>query len=340
MYSDKDESMNVWENPEISPFDVSYPMVLLNNGIKREMDKAQKAAQNIYKMVVKNLPAASEVVQSLERGCRYVVDVSDETLQALESGALKLTQEHGRMFAQLRENGRYSTKLPIKRETFGKSIDTTQMAQALQLQMLQNKLEDVEKQLVLIDGCVREVLQGQQNDRIGLYYSGLSLFLEARNVSDAALRSALQAQALRALTESAFQLKMAMEADIRYLAQKEYDKVKGKHKELLVAHMNSINQAFAYIHQAMLLRAGIYCDMGEHLAMAQVLEEYSRFIDTVVAKNAVLLAQHDMNDDGTENGLWANRIQWKLDVEELRKSLNNPNKVLYLGIVKEEEDAE
>lgn len=321
---------------EISPYDVSYPVVLLSNGIKKELENAQIVAQNIYRAVVREMPALTQVKQAMDKGCRYVVDASDSTLKAIESGVLKLSQENGKTYAQLMENGKYSTKLPIKKEVFRKGIDPTQMANALQMQALQDQIQDVANQLVLIDGSVREVLQGQQNDRIGLYYSGLSLFLESRSVSDAGLRNALQAQALRALAESTFQLKLTMQSDIRYIEQKEYDKAKGKRKDLILEHMNNINQSFAFIHQATMLRAGIYCDIGEHASMARVLEEYSHFIETDIAQNAVLLSQYDMNDDGTQTGLWASRSQLRLDAAELSRALNSPQKALYLSVAKEE----
>lgn len=323
---------------EISPYDVSYPVVLLSNGVKKELGQAQMAAQSIYRAVVREMPALTQVQQAMAKGCRYVVDASESTLNAIESGALKLTQENGKTYAQLRVNGKYGSKLPIKKEVFRKGIDPTQMANALQMQALQDQIQDVAKQLVLIDGSVREILQGQQNDRIGLYYSGLSLFLESRSVSNVGLKNALQAQALRALAESAFQLKLTMKSDIRFLEQKEYEKVKGKRKELILEHMNNINQSFAFIHQATMLRAGIYCNIGEHGSMAQVLEEYSYFIDHDVAKNALLLSQYDVNDDGTETGLWAYRSQLRLDTEGISRALNSPRKTLYLSLAEEESE--
>lgn len=323
---------------EISPYDVSYPVVLLSNGIKNELERAQVVAQNIYRAVVRELPTLTQIQQAMDKGCRYVVDATDSTLKAIESGALKLTQENGKTYAQLRVNGKYGSKLPIKKEVFRKGIAPTQMANALQMQALQDQIQSVADQLILIDGSVRDILQGQQNDRIGLYYSGLSLFLESRSVSDAGLRNALQAQSLRALAESTFQLKLTLESDIRYIANKEYDKAKGKRKELIIEHMNSINRSFAFIHQATMLRAAIYCDIGEHGSMARVLEEYSHFIETDISKNAVLLSQYDINDDGTQTGLWASRSKLKLDTAELSRALNNPQKILYLGVVKEESE--
>lgn len=324
----------------LSPYDVSYPVALLSNGIKRELAQAQKVAQSIYRAVVSEMPTLTQVVQAMEQGCRYVVDAGESTIQAIENGTLKLTQENGRTYAQLRVDGKYGSKLPIKKEVFSKGIDPNQVANALQMQALQDQIQSIAEQLVLIEGSVREVLQGQQNDRIGLYYSGLSLFLESQNVSDSGLRSALQAQALRSLTESTFQLKMTMQSDIKYLEQKAYEKSKGKKKELIIEHMDKINQSFAFVHQATMLRAGIYCDIGEHASMAHVLEEYSHFIDTVVAKNAILLSQYDSNDDGTATGLWASRSQLKLDATDFAIALRSPNKTLYLGIAQEASDNE
>ena len=336
MMTDAKFNLMISNAEEISPYDISYPVSLLSCGIKKELERAQMVAQSIYRTVVREMPTLTQVQQAMDKGCRYVVDTSESTLKAIESGALKLTQENGKTYAQLRANGNYGSKLPIKKEIFRKGIDPTQMANALQMQALQDQIQDVANQLILIDCSVREVLQGQQNDRIVLYYSGLYLFLESRSLSDAGLRNALQAQALRALAESTFPLKLTMQSDIRYIKQKEYEKAKGKRKDLILEHMNNINQSFAFIHQATMLRAGIYCDIGENGPMARVLEEYSYFIDNDVARNALLLSQYDMNDDGTETGLWASRSQLKLDTAELSRALNSPHKILYLGVAKEE----
>ena len=336
MHTNKKNELQKSVIQEISPFDASYPMELLSSGIKKELDKAQQAAQNIYRATVRNMPVATQIQEATNKGCRYVVDTSENTFRAIESGALKLTQENGKTYAQLRVNGKYSSKLPIKKEVFRKGVDPVQMANALQMQALQDQIQTVANQLVLIDHSVKEVLQGQQNDRIGLYYSGLSLFLESKNMSDDGLKNAIQAQALRALADSTFQLKLTMESDIKYIENKEYDKAKGKRRELIMEHMNNINQTFAFIHQATMLRAGIYCDIGELGSMSRVLEEYSDFITNDVAQNASLLSQYDINDDGTATGLWASRSQLSLDTTAIYNALNCTRKTLYISIEKEE----
>lgn len=323
---------------EISPYDASYPIALLSNGLKIRMEQADAAAKAIYSAVVREMPVLAQTEQALRKGYRYVVDVTESTLKAIESGKIKLTTEKsGQMFAQLRqENGHYGSKLPIKREEFRQGFDTVQMANALQVKALQEQVQNIAEQISIIDHNVKDVLQGQQNDRIGLYYSGMALLLESRSIADDGMKKALIAQALRGLSEATFQLTLTMQADIQYLVSGEYKSAKGKRVELIEKRMKGIHQSFAFIHQATMLRAGIYCDQAEMGAMSTVLGEYSHFIEGTVTKHAGLLAQCDISDSGTDAGIWKSRANLKLDVAEFAKQIKAPEKTLYLGVSAEE----
>ena len=324
---------------ELTPYSASYPVELLSNGLKLKLAQAENIAKNVYRAVGKASPMVTQVHEATKKGFKYVVDATESTLGAIESGKIKLTTEKsGKMFAQIREaNGHYGSKLPIKKEAFAKGIDPIQMANALQMKALQDQVQQIADQIAVIDYSVREVIQGQQNDRIGLYYSGLTLYLESQNINDRELKKALIAQSLRALSEARFQLGLTMQSDIKYLAEGDYKMGKGKSVALIDSRINSINQSFAFIHLATMLRAGIYCNEGELTAMSTVLNEYSYFIDGTIAKNAGLLAQCDRTDTGTEKGIWKSRAKLKLDVSEFSKLLNAPDKTIYLGVSKENE---
>lgn len=324
---------------ELSPYDAAYPVELLSNGIKLKLAQAERVVESVYKTIAKASPMVAQVHEATKKGYRYVVDATESTLEAIESGKIKLTTENsGKLYAQIREaNGHYGSKLPIKKDVFAKGFNPVEMANALQMKALQEQVQQIADQIAVIDYSVREVIQGQQNDRIGLYYSGLALYLEARNVNDPDMKKALIAQSLRALSEATFQLRLTMQSDIKYLAAGEYKIGKGKSVGLIDSRINNINQSFAYIHQSTLLRAGIYCNEGELTAMSTVLNEYSHFIDETVAKNAGLLAQCDKTDTGTDKGVWKSRAKLKLDVSEFNKQLNAPDKTIYLGVSKENE---
>lgn len=318
---------------EISPYNPNYPVQLLANGLKRTMNQAQTAANVIYKAVAKEAPVLAEVQKTMKKGSRYIVDMSEDLMHAIDKGAIKLQQtKDGKLCAQLMQSdGKFGSKLGIKKETIRGEMDPTQIANALQMAALQEQIQGIAEQIVSIDHSVRDVLQGQQNDRIGLYYSGLAMYLEAKNTDNETLRQALLVQSLRSLAESTFQLKLTMESDIKYLVNKEYDAERGKKVKVIDEKMSNINKSFEFIHQASLLRAAIYCDQGEMKAMTVALGEYSHFIENTVAKNAELLALCDVKDEGGMSGLWKQRAELKLDVSELQKQLNAKEKTFYLG---------
>ena len=325
---------------QMSPYDASYPISFLSYSLQNRVSQADTAVQAIFKAVAKEAPTVAQLHEATKKGCRYVVDATESMIDAIESGKIKLTTEKsGQMFAQIREaNGHYGSKLPIKREVFRKGIDPVQMANTLQMKALQDQVQALSNQMIAIDRSVKDVLQGQQNDRIGLYYSGVALLIESRNINDPTLKKALVAQALRSLSESTFQLTLTMQSDIQYLAAGGYNEEKKKRQELIRQRIQNIHQSFAFVHQATMLRAGIYCDQGEMAAMASVLDEYSHFISGTVAKNAGLLAQCDMHDNGTNAGIWQSRAKLKLEVSDLAKQLRAPEKVVYLSVGSKEEE--
>ncbi len=322
----------------ISPYDALYPIMLLSQGIKIQLQLARKAVDAIYKVALKEAPLAFQLKQASNKGFRYVVDASDEVLKAIDSGKIKLmTTKSGKVTAQIvHADGTFGDKLGIKKETFCQGLNPVEMSNALQMMALQEQLQEVTNQIISIDRSIKDVLQGQQNDRLGLYYSGLAMYLEARNMDNIELQRALITQSLRSLTDASFQLIVTMQSDIKYLVDEKYNQEKGKRKQLIDERMHNINESFEFVHQAAILRAAIYCEQKEIKAMTTVLNEYSHFIETTISNNAMLLAQCDVSDSGTDQGIWQNRANLRLDVSEITKNLECKNKVLYLGRTEEE----
>lgn len=205
------------------------------------------------------------------------------------------------------------------------------MAMAMQMRAMQKQLELIAEQINQIDRNVKEVIQGQQNDRIAQYYSGAALYAESLGIKNEDFRKTLISQSLKALSDASFQLRLNMQSDIQYLLNEEYKHSKGKRTMLIDERINGINQGFAYIHQAALLKSGIYCAEREYGAIFMVLDEYSYFIDKNITSNAKFLAQCDISDDGTNKGIWESRAKLKLDIIEIKKQLATDEKILYLS---------
>lgn len=319
---------------EISPYDDSFPIMLLSNAFEIQINEANQLLNDVNEEVKKNHFDSSLFVDGpSEEKMRLVVDTTDDVLKGIQDGSIKLVEENGHLLAQLRENGRYSKKLPIKEDYYKEGYNPEQLSIALQLKTIQDSLVTISKQIKTIDRSVKEVALGQQNDRIGLYYSGVALFIESMNVSDDTLKSNLIAQALKLLTEATFQLTLKLQTDIKYLKNKEYDSQKKMRVKLITDRVSSIDQCFSIIHQASMLKAGIYCQQKEIQATCAVLEEYSRFINGIIAPNAPMLSQGDVRDNGTERGIWKKRVNLELDVSNVSKLLQNKNKNLEIEMI-------
>ena len=315
---------------DISPYDEAFPVMLLSDAFNAQLDRAEKVAMQICDDVAKKSSEYFNVGKLEEDKVRIVVDATDDTLKDIHEGRIKLVEENGKLFAQIRENGRYSSKLPVKEEVYNEGWDSGQIAIAMHLKAIQDSIITVSKQLKTIDERVREVINGQQNDRLGIYYSGVALYSESTCVSDLEMKKNLVAQSIRALTDTRFQMTLIMQSDIRYLKNKEYESEKKKRAELIKEKMNNITQCFSVVHQASILKAGIYCKQGEVLATSAVLEEYSRFINGTVSSNAALLAQCDIADTGTEHGIWKSRAKLEFDVSKFAKQLKSSEKAVYI----------
>lgn len=320
----------IFDSLALSPYDESLPAKLLQEAFNFRIDEAQLATERIYRDVVKQSGTSFTIPESGEEKLRLAVDASEDMLQDYQDGAIKLAYEKGHMVAQLKTNGRYGSKLPIKEETYIDGPNSLEVQNALQLQAIQEALETISEQIQAIDVNVKEVLTGQQNDRLGLYYSGVALFIEAHSVADEVLRKQLMAQSLKALSDSIFQLTLTLQTDILYLARKEYDKNKKYKYNMINEKIDSINRAFMAIHQATVMKSAIYCMQGEIKAMATVLHEYERFIEGTIVSNAEMLSLCDASEKRKIEGTWKKRANLQLDVGNVVKQLQNPAQVLYI----------
>lgn len=316
---------------QMSPYDETFPAKLLSQAFELRLKEANEVTDKVYKEIRKTHINEFSMLEPREEKMRLVVDASDAFMEDYKNGAVKLAYEKGNLVAQIKNNGKYGKKLPIKEEITKSGPNAMEVGNALQLKALQESIAEVSKQIQAIDESVKEVITGQQNDRLGLYYSGVSLYLEAMSIEDNDMKRELLAQSLKALTDSSFQLMLTLQSDVSYLKNKKYEKDKKNQHNLMNEKINNINQGFMAIHQASILKAGIYCQQGEMKALANVLQQYERFIKGTIVENANMLALCDINDDGTSEGTWKKREQLQFNVSKMVTQLRKPADVLYIN---------
>lgn len=322
---------------EISPYEEVNPILVFKNALKKKLDQSQIVANEIYNIAIKEASALSNMPKDGQEKFNFILDLDDLTKTAIDSGELRLvTNKAGEMIAQYREpNGNFGKQIPIKKEYLSVGVDPIHAMTTLQLNALQDQLQEVADQIYNIEKSVYEVLKGLQNDRIGQFYSGMALYSESISIMDKDLRKAVLSHAIKSLTDATYQLKLNLHSDITYLENKEYKGFKGKQVEKIDSKIRGIHQSFAIIHQATMMKAGIYCELDEIQAMTAVLNEYAGFIENVIVKNSNMLAQCDPNDNGSETGIWEQRAHLKLDVTEFAKQISGVEKTIYLSVQKE-----
>lgn len=247
-----------------------------------------------------------------------VVNLSDDLKEKYKQGLLRFDKDKdGNMYAQLRdEKNHYGKKLTIKEQ-----VNEKDLIIASQLNIIKDILDEIVDTLENIEENISHILMEFHNDRVGLYYSGLSLYLEALQVNDVSLKNELIAQSLKSLNDSQAQIIQEFKSDITFLRSPQFDKIKRKKHDCLLEKMQNIHECFQTINRIITLKAMIYFDNNQLNSMMMVCTEYQRFIDVIIKPNVGFLIECDPRDDKLMNGIWRKRANALLDYKKIQKEL-------------------
>lgn len=242
---------------------------------------------------------------------KYVVKMTDEVKRLIGSGEFRIdSNKEGKCFAQLRNNntGAFGQKLEIGPELLAAGVDPISLAMAVQMKGIERQLAKICDTLDDINSKVSSVMQGQVNDRIGLFYSGFNLYMEAEMISDPSFKMLVQAQALKALTDSCEQMNQSIQSDIAYLIQGKYKKQKNQTAEI-DWRIKNINSSFEVIHNSFALRSTIYFKNNEYDAMMETVRQYGTFLSKVIVPNSGALTEFDKHDRSLVDTKWGQRAK-------------------------------
>ena len=327
------------KNRGLQLFEDPYEMLALRDVFQEK----QIAANEV-------LEKAADVIQSIGIGedirnrdtkIQYIADLSDDMVDAIEKGIIKLdTNKNHEIFAQMKNGNRYGKKIPLRKELVENGIDPLELSMALQLKTIEDKLSNVIETLDEIGEDIEEVAQGQQNDRIGLYFSGRELYLEARTVQDSGFRDMLTAQALKALNDAKNQLFLELRDDVFYLVDEKYKQKKSNSVKSIKEKIKNINKCFDVIHRISIMKAAIYYERNELSAMLATMKDYQRFLSTTIVPFAPKLSECDESDTLLRNGKWESRAKMLGEIETLQARIEeNCEHYLYIGDNNEERQA-
>ena len=301
----------------LSLFDEQFSISDLQEAIETEEASSDSIKTAVRKAVKKATDQASD-----DDNSRYVVDLDDGIKDAIDSGEIKLdTNASGEIFAQFRDDkGHYGKKLPIKEELIEQGVSVEAVELALQMDVIRDQLKEIISALSSIEGRVTEVLQGQHNDRLGLFYSGLSLYIEARSIRDKALRRQLIAQALKSLSDANSQMIQELRTSVEYLITEQYKKSK-KITDKIDEQLSIIHQCYDIVYRASFLKAAIYHENGEIPAMLTAIDEYGRFVEKLIVPYAGKLSELDRHNQFIEKGTWGTISHTLVGCKELKQRI-------------------
>lgn len=264
---------------------------------------------DVLKDLILCLPDLHEFVSGIEVGQKLVLDISKETMRKIQSGELKLMHTKSDVLKAVicDPNGTIKQHMNVKYEDFCNVPNPAGVANSLQMASMSQQLTQVKEQLEMVGFAVQEVIAGQQNDRIALYYAGEQIYLEASKTQNEFLKIQLTASAIRSLEEAKSKMVESIKQDIAYIKAYDQQDIKLKPKELS-DRIIRINKSFDVVNRAALLKAGIYQELNEIPAMMTSLQQYAGFLSESINANARLLYDYDKSDTKIE-GKWHERAR-------------------------------
>ena len=305
----------------LSIFDEQFSIEDFDKSIQIEKEESENILSKARCAVKKAYAAADD-------DYHYEVNMSDEMKKAIESGEVNLVNGNdGLVYAQLRgEKGRFGKPLPIEKQLEEQGITAEELQLAMQMDAIRQQLETMIRELKHIESRVTEVVQGQHNDRIGLFYSGLSLYAEAQRITEPSLKTLTLANALKALSDANAQVIQEIRTNIEYLVTEKYIGSKNATTQI-DEKLSSINKCYDVVYRSSLLKSAIYYERGEVEAMLTCFDEYGRFIEKLIIPYAGTLSELDKSEKFIEKGTWGSIVNTLSICKDMRETLGVPEKL-------------
>ena len=295
--------------------------------LHESFDQSEKEANGIIAKTKEVIYKATTKTEKSEE--KYVVQMNDDLKKRIDSGEVRLVKNKaGELLAQTRNSkGQFDKKLPIKKELQKQGISTRELEMALQMEAIKGQLENILDSLESLEGQIQDVIKGQRGDRIGLYYSGFSLYIESKTLQDQALQKELTAQALKSLSDANSQIIQDLRDNLEYLINREYEKKKDKVKTIDV-YITAIRQCYDMICKSYFVKAMIYQDNHELQAMLTTIHEYGRFVEKLIIPYVGELHEFDRGSKMLDSSSWKGIANTLTGCEALKEKLLSNNSYL------------
>lgn len=291
-----------------------------------------KEQREVMASLVEVSPAMAELANGLKKTQRLKLVFSDEVKGKIADGTYRLMKKKDidGVFKAVVVDQKGKTKAiaDLKWDEVSKGVDPSRLTSAMQGMAIQQQLREIASQLEDMSVSMEEILIGQHNDRLALFYSGEAIYREALAATDPERKKQLTTSAILALTNASVSLQVSLAFEINEICSK-YDFEKGKFigikSNKLQDKMCLINSSFQTIHKAMTLKAAIYYKDREYAALTAVLSDYEAFLQrSLTEQNARILYLADPNEKNLTGSWDIRKNELPMQIERTKELLSKP----------------
>ena len=293
--------------PEIDEFTYGSGR-FVTNVFRDAEEKRKNEAKNFVVKFLSASPIGVILFEGLKQNEVVQIVLSEEAKMNIKNKVWNWAdaKDHDGFFRALvkDDKGKIREQALLKKENVPQGIDMTQMAMAMQGMAIQQQLSDISEKLDMVFDAINDVRAGQNNDRLGLYYSAENLFREAQKINDSNRREQITIAALSNLSTSIEQIKQTTFYEIGKVSEN-YDLKNHKFKRVIKQEeITEIKRNFQVLHKAITLKVAIYCYTGEYNAAVYTLLEYKNFLRLSLSdKNSEALYYSDSQEKSLQ-GFW------------------------------------
>ena len=279
------------------------------------------------------VPLVAELAKGLKKTQRLKLVFDDDIQKKIKEGVyhlMKKKDEDGVFKAVVVDGkGKIRAIANLKMEDVINNVDVARLTAAMQAKAIQHQLREIAGKLEEMNVSMEEVLMGQYNDRLALFYCGEAIYREALATKDTERRKQLVSSAIMQLTNAVTSIQITLAYDIKSICDK-YDAEKGRFVDIkmdkLKEKMVMVNTAFQTIHKATTLKAAIYYNEQEYAALTTVLSDYKTFLERSLPENiATILYLADPNDKKLEGSWNIRQNELPARIDRAKKLVTNTN---------------
>ncbi len=292
--------------------EIARPLLRKANTIFSRIEKLLYTAPSFIYALKSTLP--EETLQAV---------LSKEQKQAIAKGALKLmTKKDGSLMATLlnTETGKIVATVPLETVNLAPEISESISNYSSQLQMarLAEQIENVQL-------AIEDVRKGQESDRLAIAYSCQQKLIQAREIVNPQLRTAMLLQVISDAEDSRNLLMLSQKSNVSFIQEQPEDTfgklLKGIKKENIDSRINEIRDGLSAVNIVSLSAALAYNELGEEKAAQKSLEYFAHFINNTYLATPNLVERLDLLDPSPTN-YWTEELpKIKITVLELPNNL-------------------